>query len=133
MSDLIQALVAAFAQVHRWESAPAVLFPAGHVLPMAVRVAWGWSDTHRELKANQGNEVIVNRIEVVLLRTGQRTLGIGYFCGRCVAYPGTGAHEPVILGRLGHRWARAVDPPTCRNQVTIGLGNLEGDGVRDGL
>ena len=35
-----------------------------------VNAARGWSDTHRILKAHQGDEVIVNRIQMVLLRAG---------------------------------------------------------------
>src|SRR5262249_18250068 len=45
----------------------------GPVFPVAGTTGRGRGDTHRVLKANQGDEVIVNRVEVVLLRTGQRT------------------------------------------------------------
>ena len=54
-------------------------------------------DPHRILKSNQGNEVIVNRVQVVLLSTGQRALRVRGVGGRCVADLGPGAHQPVCI------------------------------------
>ena len=39
-------------------------------VPMAIRATGGRSHTHRVFEANQGDKVIVNRIEVVLLGAG---------------------------------------------------------------
>src|SRR5438105_10657070 len=71
-------------------------------LSMAVNTARRRRHTHRILQANQGDQVIVNRIEVVLLRAGQGAFRVSDLGGRRVSYPGAGSHEPVILLRLRH-------------------------------
>ena len=57
---------------------------------MTARRASVRSDAHRVFQASQCDEVIVNRIEVELLRARQ-VLGIRDLGGRCVSYPGAGA------------------------------------------
>src|SRR5437870_4088654 len=102
-------------------------------LSMAGGTARGRGDTHRILQAGQGDEVIVNRIQVGLLGACEGTLGVGNLGRRCIPHVGPGAYQPVILLRLDHGGAGPVDRQASGNQVAIGLGNLEGDGIRDGL
>ena len=73
----------------------------------------------------------MNRIKVLLLGAGQRALGVGDFGRGSRTQLGPGPYQPVILLRLGHRWARAVDPQPGGDQVAIGFSDLEGNGVRD--
>src|SRR5262245_23686789 len=102
-------------------------------LAMAGGAARGRGDTDSILQAGQCDEVIVIRIQIGLLGAGKGTLGVGNLRRRCIPDPGPGAYQPVILLRLGHGGTRAVDRQAGGNQVAIRLGNLEGDGIRDGL
>src|SRR4051794_7989344 len=90
-----------------WKPGPQTPRPClGPSLWMAARTASEGCNAHRVVQPCQRDEVIVDRIEVGLLRAGQRAFRVGDLGGGCVSYLRTGAHQPVILLRLGHGGAR---------------------------
>ena len=83
------------------------------------------------MQAFDGREIVVDRVGVVLLGPRQARLGFGQLSGRGVALPRPGHHQPVGLARLLHGWTGAIDALACKDQLAVGLVDLESDGVRD--
>src|SRR6516162_8738383 len=102
-------------------------------LSMAVGAPGRRCGTHRILEPSQRDQVIVNRVEVVLLSTSERALGVRDFGGGGVADLRPRSDEPMGLLRLSHRRASAVDPAAGGNHLAVRLGHLEGNGIGDRL
>src|SRR4051794_23563643 len=92
-------------------------------------VEWGRRDPHHVFEPGDRRQVVVDRVEVVLLGAGQRGLGVGDLGGGRVALDRPRPDEAVILAGLLHRRAGAVDPQSGRHEPPVILVDLERDRI----
>ena len=117
------------------EHLPAAILPARDLngLLTGGNIVRSRADAHRVFDASQGDQVIVNRIEIALLSPGQGSFGVGDLGRRGIPLLKAGANQPVVFLGLGHSRTRTVDSQPGGNQLAIRFGNLEGDGIGDGF
>src|SRR5262245_12138082 len=91
------------------------------------------ANSHRILESVHRDKVTVTCVQVILLRTGQRSQRIGNLCGRGRTLKGFAPYEPLVLTRLVNGWACIGDAEPGCDGIPVGLVDLERDLVGNRL
>src|SRR5580704_7302548 len=97
---------------------------SGFVLRLLSDSRWSRRTPHRILEASARDQVVINRVEVLLLGAGKGRLSVGQLGGDGFALLGALLHESERLTCLVHRRASAVNRLAGGHDLTIRLVHL---------